>query len=74
MANQFVTVTSSMSKGVQSATKMMQKAVGADTDPDVGVYNQLTPDDFDKIRQQFGDEKTIDWIKRMEVRRMKQGG
>ena len=58
-------------KGVKSAVSMVNKMTGVPTDKTVLNYERLTSDDFDELRQNFGDEVTFDYIKKMEIRRTK---
>ena len=72
MDNQLSKVVDMTNRGVNSAVNMVQKVAGVDSDPDLKVYNQLTPDDFKAIEKEFGRDATIQYVKQMEIRRMKQ--
>ena len=57
--------------GTKSAFQTVQRVVGSQLDPALNNYDKLTSDEFDLLRQKFGDDATMEYIKRMEIRRSK---
>lgn len=46
------------------------RAMGHSTDPDVRLYNRLTPQDFEQIAAQQGEDGLLEYITEMERRRL----
>ena len=42
-------------------------------DPLIDIYESLKPSDFDVLMKKYGQEKVINYIKDMEVKKMKKG-
>lgn len=47
----------------------VKQAVGIEDDPDVALYDKLTPEQLEKMRENYGLENTIDYIKDMAFRK-----
>lgn len=54
------------------AMKTVTKAVGAG-DPAVETYKRLPPQAFDAIRERYGEEGLLRYVKAMESRNLKGG-
>ena len=53
--------------------KSMREALGYHTDPDLLIYEQAQPEDFNVLSQEVGFDKVSDYIKTMEVKRLRGG-
>jgi hypothetical protein len=45
--------------------------MGQPTDPDLIRYNRMTPADFERLTAEHGQQAVDDYIREMEVRRMR---
>lgn len=59
-----------MANAYKAAFGDMRKAIGMhQPDPDLTIYEQLTPEHFDQIRKEKGLGGLLTYIRRMEARR-----
>ena len=47
----------------------VKKAVGIEDDPDVALYDKMTPEHLEKMRKHDGLDNTIEYIKDMSFRK-----
>lgn len=52
------------------ALKNMRSASGKPTDPNVILYESLTPEVLDQMANDLGPETVLDYIREMEARRI----
>lgn len=55
----------------EEAMGVFDEAFGEETDPDTKLYEGLEPADFRAMAREYGLTGTLDFIKRMEAKRMK---
>lgn len=53
------------SRGAQD----VKRAVGIEDDPDVALYDRLTPEHLEKMRAHYGLDNTVEYIKDMAFRK-----
>lgn len=58
--------------GASGAMNQVKGIFGVPKDESVRLYQQLKPEDFNKLIAHFGEEKTLEYIRRMETRLQKQ--
>lgn len=58
----------------RSAFDRTSRTSGQPADPDLKLYNTLGEQEFQRIAQQYGQDKTIEYIRKMEARKMITGG
>ena len=46
----------------------MRKATGGTVDPQLALYNRLTQEQFARIAERYGIEKTAEYVREMEQR------
>lgn len=63
-------VMSRMHTATRKAFSRVSQTAGIPIDPSLRLYKSLTKDDFQKIAQQFGADKTMDYIRTMEAKQM----
>lgn len=59
-----------MTKIHEKALTRIDKALAPELDPDVEFFNSLTSDDLKVLAREKGLAGTIDFVKRMEARRL----
>lgn len=69
--NKFGESVSKLRKASSKALDRARVVSGQSNDQDLRIYENLTMDDFKRISDQYGQEATIQYIKYMEARRMK---
>jgi hypothetical protein len=47
----------------------VKRAVGIEDDPDVALYNRMTPEHLKKMREQYGLDNVVEYIQDMEYRK-----
>lgn len=62
-----------MQKATSKALGGSQRLNTPEVDPDIRMYNKLTPQHFHDLRSRFGDHAVTEYIKSMELRKMKGG-
>ena len=62
-----------INKVVPKAFNTLDRAVGAETDEDLKLYNSLEPRHFGEIVKRYGEDNTLKYIQEMEKRRLKRG-
>jgi hypothetical protein len=68
MKNAFDTAREVAVAGAQRATDKVRKMVGVPKDKSLNQYKQLSPEDFNDIMNQFGEETTLEYIRKMETK------
>jgi hypothetical protein len=63
-------------KGIYSASadRMKSKLVGKSVDPDVQLYEKMTPAAFDAVREKYGVEGLTRYIRHIEHKRLMEAG
>lgn len=67
-----VTVTSAMGRtatAVRSGLERSMKRVGAETNPDVLLYNSLTEEHLSELSKIYGQQSVAEYIRNMESKR-----
>lgn len=57
----------------REAARQARTVLGQSNDPDLMVYNRMTPEKFERIRQEQGEAGLLDYIDAMERKRLKGG-
>ncbi len=47
---------------------------GGETDKELMTYNKLQPEHFEEIAKKYGFDKTVEYIKKMEAKRLMKNG
>lgn len=63
-----------LSQATAKAFSNMREAAGESTDPEIIKYESFKTEDFDTMREMYGDDAVMDYIRTMEIRRAKNGG
>jgi hypothetical protein len=61
-------VTDSFRQGMRKIQDVYQ----IERDRNIQIYNKLKPQDFEVLEQRFGPDQTMNYIRTMEARRMRQ--
>lgn len=59
-----------LNEATKSALDDIRVASGKSTDRDIIRYESFKSEDFDQMRQEYGDDAVLDYIKNMETKRM----
>jgi hypothetical protein len=62
-----------MKNAARQAFDRVSRASNLETDSDLRLYNTLKPDDFQRIVQQYGANETVQYIQKMEAKRLMGG-
>jgi hypothetical protein len=54
----------------REAAKQARTVLGATNDPDLMLYNKMTPEKFEQIKAEYGPDALMDYIDTMERKRM----
>ena len=60
-----------LDRAMDGAIQQLDKAVGEPSDPDVIFYNTMNDTDFMALATRYGMPQVQDFIKEMEMRRLK---
>lgn len=58
----------------KSMSSQRSKVLGKPADPDVELYEKMTPRHFDRIREQYGLEGLLRYIRHVEHKRLTAAG
>ena len=58
-------------RATSAAFDRVARAVDVPVDPDLLIFERLTPELFDQIKAKYGEEALMDYIKTMENKRRK---
>ena len=61
-----------LSKAAKGAFKRLHTQLGATSDEDLIMYNSLTQDDIEAIKNKYGSDGLMNYIKKMEIKSMKE--
>jgi hypothetical protein len=64
-------------RATQKAFDRVGKTANIPTDPDLRIYNDLQPKDFEAMTQKYGQDDVMKYIQEMEAKRLgaiNQGG
>jgi len=70
--NAFEASMETANKGTKGAVDHVKKMFGIPEDESVRLYQRLKPEDFPKLIEKFGEDATLEYIRRMETRLQKQ--
>lgn len=59
-----------MQSALKTAFGQSAKRFGLTRDPDLSLYNRLTPDDFKAMSRDFGETNVLQYIQEMEKKRL----
>lgn len=59
-----------MSNAARTVFDRVAKSANREVDPDLMIYEELKPEDFDEIMKTYGVENTVDYVKSMEYKRL----
>ena len=58
-----------LKKAFTRGAQDVKQAVGIEDDPDVALYNRMTPEHLKKMREQYGLDNVVEYIQDMEYRK-----
>lgn len=58
-----------LKKAFSRGARDVKRAVGIEDDPDVALYNRMTPEHLEKLREHYGLDNTVEYIQDMEYRK-----
>lgn len=61
-----------LTKATEGAFKKLHRQMGDPFDTDLIFYNSLTPEDIEGIKDKYGSDGLLAYIKKMEMKTMKE--
>jgi len=65
----FAEYTEQLHSAVARGAAQLKKTIGGQVDQDLKLYERMTPKAFDLIRQKYGEDALVEYIKTMEAKK-----